>query len=169
MKAYPLGDDDIRRILGDIKIHNYPDLNNMRSADELFDSKGRCILLFPNSSPRSGHWTCLMNRKDHIYFWDSYGDAPEEQKDGVPRPALEKWEMDTPELLRLLKGSGKPVYYNTHQYQRDSPTVATCGRWCVARLLYAPKSERYFANVIKKSGMTGDDFVSALTANWLKK
>lgn len=170
LKEYALSDSDIRKILGDdISIFTYPDLEHMNSIDEAFDSKGRAIILFPNMSPTMGHWCCMLNQKKGILFWDPYGEAPEEQKDGLSKDRLAQLDMDQPLLMRLLRASGRPVYYNTHQYQKMKDSVATCGRWCVTRCLYAPKSEEYFKKVVDASGMEPDDFVSALTANFLKK
>ena len=168
--AYPLSDDDIRHILGkDIKIFTYPDLETMSSIEDCFDAKGRCIILFLTENETSGHWCCMMRKKKGIYFWDPYGEEPEEQKDGVPKSRLEQLDMDQPLLTELFRKSGLPVYYNSHQYQTDRRGVNTCGRWCVARLLYAPKSEEYFLKVVKDSKLPPDTFAVGLTANWLKK
>jgi hypothetical protein len=171
IKQYPLGDDDIRKLLGnDIKIWNYPQLQDLNSAEELFDSKGRAILLFPNSSPTSGHWTCLINRPNSIEFHDSYGDAPDTaQKGGMSKGRLEMLDIEKPDLTRLLRATGKPVYYNHHQFQKESPNIATCGKHCVVRLLYAPYSLDKYASIIKKSGMSADEFVSGVVYNKIKK
>jgi hypothetical protein len=171
VKSYPLGDDDIRKILGDdIKIWNYPQLQNLSDIREMFDDKGRAILLFPNISPTAGHWTALMNRKNGIEFYDPYGDAPDtEQRGGISKMRLEQMDIEKPFLTKLLRASGRPVFYNNHAFQSSSPSVATCGRHCVVRLLYAPYSLDKYGGIIKKSGMTADDFVSGLTYDKLRK
>jgi hypothetical protein len=170
LRDYPLSDSDIRKILGsDISIVTYPELNNVKSINQIFDKKGRCILLFLTQSENAGHWCCLLNKADGIHFFDSYGQAPEKQKKGADPALLERTSQDEPRLLQLMKASGKPIFYNTHDYQKDSPSVNTCGRWACVRCLYAPYSDEDFYNVVKKSGMSGDNFVSALTANWIKK
>ena len=170
VKDYPLSDGDIRQILGqDIRILTYPDLGKLKSADQMFDAKGRCILLFLTSSPTEGHWCCLLNKKKGIEFFDPYGEPPGEILDELPKARLEALDQNQPYLARLLRASGKPVYYNTHEFQKDKKSVNTCGRHCVVRCLYAPYSLETYAKVIEKSGMTPDDFVSALTANALGK
>jgi hypothetical protein len=170
LKEYSLSDADIRKMLGnDIKILTYPMLGKMRNINEAFDSKGRCMLLFLTENETTGHWVCMINRPKEIEFFDSYGEAPEEQKDMLSASKLEQLDQKQPYLMKLLRGSGKKVIYNTHQFQQEKSGVNTCGRWCVARLLYAPKSLDYFYNVIKKSGMNPDTFVSGLTANALGK
>jgi len=170
VKDYPLSDTDIKKILGDdIKILTYPQLKNMRSIDECFDKQGRCILLFLTSSPTEGHWCCMLNKKKGIEFFDPYGEAPEEQKDDVPRSQLEALDESQPYLTALMRASGRPVFYNTHKFQKDSSSINTCGRHCVVRCLYAPYSIAKYASVIKKSGLSPDDFVSGLTYDRLHK
>jgi hypothetical protein len=171
VRQYPLGDDDIRKILGnDIKIWNYPQLKGLRNINEMFDAKGRAILLFPNVSPTSGHWTCLINRPNKIEFFDSYGDAPDTaQKDGMTKSRLEMLDVERPYLTRLLRASGKPVFYNNRQFQKEAGNVATCGRHCCVRLLYAPYSIDKYNKIIESSGMSPDDFVSGITYDKLRK
>lgn len=171
IKAYPLGDDDIRKLLGeDIKIWNYPQLKKLSNIEEMFDAKGRAILLYPNISPTAGHWTALINKKNGIETFDSYGDAPDtEQRGGISKGRLEQMDIEKPYLTKLLRASGKPVYYNNKAFQSSSPDVANCGRHCVVRLLYAPYSLDKYDSIIKKSGMSPDDFVTAITFDKLGK
>jgi len=174
IKDYPLSDADIRKILGDdIPIIAYPDLGRFHSINQCFDSKGRCILFFPTTSHNNGHWCCMMKKPDGITFWDSYGEPPEEQKDDIPLEMKQYLDIDEPYLTKLLKSANCPVYYNTHQYQQLKDGVNSCGRWCVSRLLYIDKGEDYFKKVVdkfcKETKKSPDDFVSALTANWLRK
>lgn len=170
VKDYPLSDADIRKILGNnIKIITYPQLKYMKSINECFDNQGRCILLFLTNSPTEGHWCCMLRKKKGIEFFDPYGEAPEEQKDGVPRGQLEALDQTKPYLTALMRSSGLPVFYNTHKFQRESASINTCGRHCVVRCLYAPYSIQKYASIIKKSGMSPDDFVSGLTYDKLNK
>jgi hypothetical protein len=169
VKEYPLSDSDIRKMLGDVKIWNYPQLKTIKDPNHLFDRKGRCILLCPNAGPTTGHWVCMMNYKDKVEYFDSYGEAPEQPKKGLGKQRLEALDIEHPDLTKLLRAIKKPVYYNTHKFQSESPSVASCGRWCCVRLLYYPKSLNYFKKVIDKSGLNGDDFVSGVTYDKLKK
>jgi hypothetical protein len=173
VKNYPLSDGDIRSILGDdISIITYPYLNKVNDISQIFDKKGRCILLFLTASPTAGHWCALLNKKKGITFFDPYGQPPETQKDGADPALLEQMGETRPRLLELLKASGKPVFYNTFPYQEDRNGVNSCGRWSVVRCLYAPKSDEYFNKVVlkaRKKGMSGDDFVCGLTFPMIKK
>jgi hypothetical protein len=111
----------------------------------------------------------MIRRKDGIEFFDPYGDAPEEQKDGLSRGRLESLDIDQPYLTKLLRASGKPVYYNTKAFQQDKASVATCGRHAICRLLYADKSLDDYNKAVQTSKLSPDDFVSGLTYNALKK
>ena len=169
-QAFPLSDSDIRTLLGDdIKIITYPQLGQMKSIDEAFDSKGRSIMLVPNTSPTSGHWVAMLNKPSGIEFFDSYGDAPEEQKGGMSQGRLEALDIEQPDLTRLLRASGKPVYYNTKGFQSEKESIATCGRHAVSRLLYAPYTLDQYDRIIRSSRMSPDDFVTGLTYSKLKK
>jgi hypothetical protein len=171
IRAYALSDDDIRKILGkDISIVIYDQLKHTKNIDDIFDKKGRCILLYQNQSPTSGHWVCLLKKKDHIEYFDSYGEKMDDMLKEIPKDLKIRTNAENPYLTRLLKSSGLPVVYNKYQYQRDGGDVNSCGRWCIARLLYGSKDNNYFRKVVdiaNKRGMTNDDFVSALTSNWL--
>lgn len=171
VKQYALSDDDIRKLLGNnIKIMTYPQLGRLKSPEEMFDDMGRCILLFPNVSPTMGHWTCLINRPNKIEFFDPYGDAPDtDQKDGMTKGRLEQLDIDRPYLTKLLRASGKAVYYNNYPFQKESANVATCGRHCAVRLLYAPFTIDKYKKIIDKSGLTPDNFVAGITFDKLRK
>jgi len=170
VRRYPLSDADIRRLLGaDIAIHNYPDLKSMGSVDQLFDGKGRAVLLYPNSSPTSGHWVALIKRPTEIEFFDPYGEAPDTQNDELPTEYLAGLGAAEPHLTRLLRASGKRVIYNTHAFQKDRGDIATCGRHAVTRLLYAPYSLDRYKKVLDSSGLPADDFVAGLTYDRLRK
>jgi hypothetical protein len=162
--AYSLSDGDIKQMLGaDAKVIPYPELEHMTDIDQCFDRKGRCILLFLRDNEHSGHWCCLLRHADHIEFFDPYGEKPQAQTRGIPQTRLERMGMDEPFLERLLKAKGIPVYYNTHRFQQLNNSIATCGRHCVVRCLYSKKSLDAYANLIKKSGLTPDEFVSGVT------
>ena len=170
IKDTPLSDSDIRRILGKgIKIITYPDLARMRSINECFDSKGRCIMLYLTQSETSGHWICMLSKKDGIEFFDPYGEPPEKALDTISDDQREALGESVPYLTNLLKASGRKVIYNTHAFQKERGDVNTCGRHSVVRCLYAPDTLTKYKKVMDSSGMSPDDFVSALTAPTIGK
>lgn len=167
---YALSDEDLRKLLGnDIPIIPYPELKNVRDIDEVFDRKGRCMLLFLNQSPTSGHWCCLLRRPDYIEFFDPYGEDPDDVVSDVPTGRLRQLDMDKPYLTNLLRAKGLPVFYNTHKFQRESIDFATCGRHCAVRLMFAPLDLATYKAIIDKTKETPDMFVSATTIRELGK
>jgi hypothetical protein len=104
-----------------------------------------------------------------IEFFDPYGDKPEAQKKGLGRSRLEEYDIERPDLTRLLRATGLPVYYNTHDFQRESPNVATCGRHSAVRLMYDDKDIDQYNSMIEESGKSPDDFVTEMTFNKLRK
>jgi len=170
IKDYPLSDSDIRKILGrDIKIITYPDLNGFRSIDQAFDAKGRCIMLYLTQNETTGHWVCMLNKPSGIEFFDPYGEAPDSALNSIPEERREALGENDGTLLSLLRASGRPVFYNTFPFQTDRADVNTCGRHSVVRCLYASDSLKQYKKIMDSSGMTPDDFVSALTAQKLGK
>ena len=170
VKDYSLSDGDLRQLLGDdIKIFTYPQLKHIRDANELFDRRGRCIVLFLTESENSGHWVCMLRKKKGIEYFDPYGEAPEDLKDEIPQSRLEALDESQPHLMRLLRRLKLPVYYNTHQFQQKKSDIATCGRHCAVRLLYAPKSLVQYRKIIQMSGLSPDDFVAGVSFDKLGK
>jgi len=175
IKAYALSNDDIQEFLNpDTKILIYPELAHVRHIDQIFDSLGRCVLLFLTTSPTSGHWQIIFKRNGDIHFWDSYGDPPEGIRKSMSDEQLEELGQETPYLWNLLKASGKRVYYSTVAYQSDRADIASCGRWCIMRLICKDYSDRDFHSIIL-AGMkeynlkTPDDYVSLFTYHFLGK
>jgi hypothetical protein len=169
LKSYALSDGDIKSMLGDVKITTYPELEGIDDINEIFDRRGRAILFFPNQSPTVGHWTCLIRRPHMIEFFDPYGERPDDQKDGLSKSKLEQLDIEKPLLSRLLRSAKVPVYYNSHAFQVSRDDVATCGRHCAVRLLYAPYSLDKYGKIIRKSGLKADDFVTGVTFNKIRK
>ena len=62
LKDYSLSDDDFNKILEpDTNIFTYPQLKNVRHIDEIFDRKGRAIMLYLTENTHSCHWISLIN------------------------------------------------------------------------------------------------------------
>lgn len=170
-ESYALSDADIKKVLGDdISIIVYPDLKYYTKIEDIFDDKGRCIMLFPNSTPTSGHWCGLLLKKDGIEFFNPYGKPPKITKtDGVDSMLAKQLDVENPYLEKLLKESGLPVYYNTERFQKISDNIATCGRWAAIRMLLFKYPLTRFKKIIKESGLNGDEYVTAVIYNRIHK
>lgn len=169
-KAYALGDDDIKSLLGgDIKITSYPELKGIHDVRQLFDRRGRAIIFFPQQNEQQGHWCCMIKDGKHIEFTDPYGEEPDAQKEGLSEDKLQSMGMDRDDLTRLLDESGCRVIYNKIQLQKLDDSVQTCGRHCVTRLLHYKMPIAKFRAMISRSGMTPDEFAVNATYNDLGK
>jgi hypothetical protein len=111
----------------------------------------------------------MLNKGNTIEYFDPYGEAPEQALDTVPQSKLQELDEASPYLTQLLRASGKKVSYNHYAFQKDKADVNTCGRHSVVRCLYAPYSITKYKKVMDSTGMSPDDFVSALTAQKLGK
>lgn len=175
IKSYALSNDDINEILQpDTKIFTYPQFANMDSIDECFDRLGRCVFLFLTKSETSGHWVCMFKKGDSIEYFSSYGDKPEAERCWLDEEQLEELGQDEPYLNQLLKKSKYKVFYSTHQYQSDKEDIASCGRWCVMRLICKDMSNLQFYNLVKaqmkERGLkSADDLVALFTYEFLGK
>ncbi len=174
LKKYALGDDDIEYILGkDIFIFVYPYLEDVKHIDEVFDKKGRSLMLFLTEDQNTGHWICMIKKKNKIYYFDPYGNKPDEDLKWLSKAKKEMLDQENPILTRLLKDSGYEVYYNLYPYQTEAYHINTCGRWCAYRLLKKDLTDAQFNKLIKenmkKYNLSSDGVITLLTYNLLKK
>lgn len=171
-RSYPLSNEDIQHVLNpDTRIWTYPQLANLRHIDELFDSLGRCILLYGVASASSGHWVAMLKRGNTVEYFDPYGLAPEAPRSWVSRQQEHEMGQSTPFLTNLLRSSGYKVTYNTFPYQSSKASVATCGRWAVTRLILKDIDARRFYDAVmresKKRRISPDDFATAYVVDVL--
>lgn len=169
-KAYPLGDDDINKILEpDTHIFTYPYLKQVKDIDEVFDPYGRAMMLYLTENENTGHWVCLIRRPDEIEFFDPYGEGVDKQLSWNGKGKRIELEQDRPLLSKLLREKGLPVVYNKTKFQKVDDDIATCGRHCVIRLLFKDLSLPKYAEMIAKSGMSPDEFVTRKSYDLLGK
>jgi hypothetical protein len=167
---YALSDSDLRKLLGDdIKIVIYPELENVNDIEEVFDNKGRCMVLFLTENENTGHWLCLHLDGEEIHYFDPYGNGVDKNRSWLSRAKLIELNEDQPFLRKLLLQSGKKVYYNDFPFQEDRNDINTCGRHCATRLLYKDLDLDDYYNMIKESNLTPDEFVSNITYEILNK
>lgn len=168
-EEYPLGDDDIEKILGKTFIFSYPYLDDVSHLDDIFDSNGRSIMLFLTEDENTGHWICMHKSKDGVHYFDPYGIAPEGEKKWLTPQELEKLDQAHPRLIQLMRESGYPIFYNNYEFQVDKKGINSCGRHCCTRLLFKNLSLEQYKDMIERSGMSPDEFVIKITFDILKK
>ena len=128
----------------------YSDLHNISSIDELLGPYKKCVLLY-HTSANYGHYCCVYENNDTIFFFDSYGSIPDTQLKFLPKDLIKELNSNHNYLIRLMYNSGKNVEYNQYQFQSREPNVATCGRWCVNRLRFPEISINDYHDIFKQS------------------
>jgi len=171
----PLGDDDIRRLLGpNVKIIEFNLLDNYKNMKELLPKKiDYCIILYGIKAITDGHWVALFKRDNIISFFDSYGLKPEAPlKKWISKAANESMQQQGNLLINLLNTHKGPIFYNNYSYQDNANfNIATCGRWSICFIQYMIMHSKHtlqsfnkFILTLKKNynGMTNDEIVSLL-------
>jgi hypothetical protein len=171
LKKYSISDQDIQQAIGVKPFLYYPDLQNIKSINQLFDKQGRACILFLTTSSNHGHWTCLMKRPNKVIeYFDSYGGyAPDGERKWLSHKELVNLHEDQPLLSNLLRKSKYKILYNPYPYQSHSPDTNTCGKHCITRLYYHKLTELKYRDLIRRSGMTPDQFVMTVVYSLIGK
>ena len=101
--SIPLGDDDIRHILGNsTKIIKYPELSKFNDLDELLpNDNDYCIILYEHTS-NVGHWTALLKSNGTFEFFDAYGLKFDTELKWTDLRMIQQFHEATPYLSNLL-------------------------------------------------------------------
>lgn len=162
-----LSGEDIKRLLkGRCKIVTYPDLKQYKTIEDLLSPWGYCVLLYMTSA-NYGHWTCIIQHKDRIEFFDSYAMIPDTEFKEIPKEDRYKYNFHGfPYLTKLLYNSGYTIEYNHVPLQKLDDDVSTCGRHVAVRLLlrHIPLNN-YLKIMTSCVDATPDDIVIDLTNN----
>ena len=131
----PISDIEISQKLPGIKIVSYPELANGLP----FDSQGRFILLYVtdiSKDSQMGHWVCVFKKDNAIFYFDSYGNKPDEPLSWLSQNKRKSLHQYTPYLSQHLRATGLPVYFSPFPLQSPAHRIATCGKHCVIRLIH---------------------------------
>ena len=176
LKRYYLSNSDLEYLFNDdTNIISYDKLYNYRHIDEIFDKKGRCVLLYLTSDPNIGHWVALIKKGNIIEHFDPYGHPPDTATENLN--ACEEVEkqtgQDEPRLLRMIDQAGYGLEYNKYPFQKKGEGIGTCGRHTAARLLLYKLSLEDYKKLMKtlkdKNLKDFDDVVTKFTYDLLKK
>lgn len=119
-----------------------PNFNWIQYKDILHHGlpQGDFVLFYPQEqygNTISGHYTCVIQTPNVIYFYDPYGELPDTHKvnlSGAQKQILYDRKLNHQNLTKLLWQTGKLVDYSHYPHQQYSDDIATCGRHCVLRL-----------------------------------
>jgi hypothetical protein len=142
------GADILNALNGKCNLVLYEQIHTFNSIDDLLGKYKKCVILY-HTSENYGHWTCLYEYKDTIYFFDSYGIIPDDELIFLHKDLKEDLNSDHRYLTELLYNSNKKIEYNEYQLQERTPNVATCGRWVINRLRFPEISIDNYYKIFK--------------------
>jgi len=172
--SYMVSAEDIKRMLGGVKIVRFPDLVEYNSMEELLPYPNDCAVIFfideQTPTKNIGHWTCIMRNGKRYEFFDSYGLSSKEDLDHIAKEKRIKFGEQNDYLKEL---GGGALHHNSYDYQSWSPKIATCGRYVIIRLLAFmagitnPKEFYRFMKEAKKerNASSFDELAVMLTSN----
>tara|TARA_R110001592_G_scaffold166009_2_gene400796 strand:+ start:1500 stop:2009 length:510 start_codon:yes stop_codon:yes gene_type:complete len=144
------GEDILNELNYKCNLVQYRDLKNYDNINDLLGKYKKCVLLY-HTKRNYGHWTCLYEHDNIIYFFDSYGIIPDDELKFLHKDLKHELNSQHRHLTKLLYNQNKPVEYNEYQLQERKPNIATCGRWVILRLKYPSISVDDFYNNFKFS------------------
>ena len=172
IRAYPLTDSDMKKIIPTLRIVSYPELLKATHIDQILDEKGRLMLLYLTENQSTGHWVCLLKRRGTkvLEYFDPYGGyGPDGESRWLTPDQLEEFGQDTKHLSKLVRGSPYKLLINKTAFQKEKNDNNTCGRHCLTRLYLKHLSLPEYTKLVKGSGVSPDDFVSGFTYNLIGK
>jgi hypothetical protein len=175
LKEYPLGNDDINALFKSLNIQptnifTTKELLNVNNIDELLDINGKAIMLYLTENETTGHWISILRKGNTIEVYDPYGNNPLNFEDNLYAKKGLNPNMNL--LIELIKKSGYKIIYNKHKHQKMNPSVNTCGRLAVLRLLSSDLDLNDYNKIIKKitgNGINMDDIATGITYNIIGK
>lgn len=169
LKEYALSGDDLVRLVGEIEIIGYPDLDDYNSVEELFKKRNQVVVLFLTKSKMMGHWLALLLHPQHnaIEVFDSYGMKVDAHRKWLSPQKLDSLDERAPQIRNLIEKSKYQAVYNDTKLQPDGTN--TCGRHVACRIMHSDMLLRKYIDLVKDSGHTPDDFVTLVTYRKLGK
>jgi hypothetical protein len=144
-----LSGEDIHRLV-DCNVLTYSDLHKHKTIDTILGEHKKAVLLY-HTSPFYGHWCCLYEHNNTLFFFDSYGSILDSQLEHLDITLRKELKSNHTYLTKLLYDSNKKVEYNQYQFQRKAPGIATCGRHCLLRLRYPDIGIEEYNKIMKEA------------------
>ena len=118
-----------------VNLITYKQVINYSNIEDLLGKYKKCVLLY-HTSQNYGHYTCLYEFNNTIFFFDSYGIIPDNELNFLHKDLRNDLNSNHKYLTELLYNSNKRIEYNEYQLQEKKSGINTCGRWVVNRLRF---------------------------------
>lgn len=138
----PLSNTDVERYFGsgvESEILKYSDLENYSSIDELLPKPFDYRILLIETKQNVGHWVLLLKYNNTIEYFNSYGVNADSQKNRLNKMMNRILGQKDDYVTTLIKNSKYKYIINNIPFQNKDPQIATCGRWCIMRILTCEK------------------------------
>lgn len=135
----PMSNGDLERHTG-IKaddVIKYSDLQNYSKIEELLPTDKSARIILMEKQYNSGHWVAVLRYGKTIEWFNSYGNKWDGDWGFVSRMMrmiLGQNDKDATRLMNQAKADGWNTIWSKKKLQKLSPSVQTCGRWCVMRI-----------------------------------
>jgi hypothetical protein len=160
----PLSAEQVKNAMDNkVNFLTYPELFKYDNIEDALGPYKKLILLYLTQKD-FGHYVCVfINDYDELHFFDSYGDMPDDQLKYIPEYFRYDSGQYIPHLTYLLWKSDNDVFFNEFKLQKMSPKIATCGRWCIGRLLLPNLTEKEFADIFLNKKDSPDKIITNMT------
>lgn len=120
-----------KRNIDQIKIMVYSGLNDVENMLDVLPKEVSACFILLRTSEQSGHWTSLCRNGNNIYYFDSYGVAPDGELSRIAKNVRYELDESQRNIIRLIRTipSGFIFSYSNTQFQAYSESVNTCGKW----------------------------------------
>lgn len=143
-----LSNDDLISILGyqfkdDVIL--YSDLDNYESIEDLLPEDKTFKIILVRDTEYSGHYVAILRYSNTIEWFDSFALQPGEELNYTGSSINNELDQTKGEINDLLydgKRRGYKIVYNKinfQEYSTDTKTIATCGRYCLLRIIMMMK------------------------------
>jgi hypothetical protein len=154
------------------KVIKFSDLENYDNIYDLLTEWLDFRIILIESQKNSGHWVAMVRCHNDFCFFDSYGYNPIQNLNFISKSMnklLGQEISDFSNLFKKLKKGTFELEYNKKKFQKVSPDINTCGRWCIIfiskwLLGYSLKEFQLFIeNQKKESGYSYDEIITLLS------
>lgn len=157
----------------DSKVVKFADLENYKTVYDLLPEWLDFRIILIEQQKNIGHWVCLVRCHNKFCFFDSYGYSPIQNLNFISKKMnklLGQEVSDFSQLFKDLKKGSYELEHNKKKFQKLSPNINTCGRWCIVFIGKwilgndLKDFQLWIENQKKKTGYNYDEIITLLTS-----
>jgi hypothetical protein len=125
---------------GTSKVVKYGELDEKYTTfEQMLPNTKDYVIILIESQVNTGHWVCIIRNDNVFEYFDPYGYTHKKTlsfiSDYMNKHVLDNTLSDLNTLVKNIK-HGQKFITNKTKFQNDHyiNDVATCGRWCLARI-----------------------------------